>query len=78
MLTVEYNPKGEVSIAFDQEGLETLMWNLNQLKKENHVHLFGPSFGGYELSEEEPDEGSVSISKLTLRKVKDLAPTQSD
>ncbi|HEY9685924.1 MAG TPA: Imm32 family immunity protein [Coleofasciculaceae cyanobacterium] len=67
LFNVEYNSKGEVVIALDQEGLDILQQNLKQLSTEpNHVHLMTPSNSGWELTEEPTEKGNILIHQLTI------------
>ena len=44
---------GEVALCFDEEGRKLLLDRLQKLgKSPDHVHMFTPSWGGHELSEE--------------------------
>lgn len=70
MIFVQSDPQGVVDIIFDKEGLENLKSVLSQLEKRpDHAHFFSPTFGGWELSEDEPSPGKCVVHKLTLRHV---------
>ena len=69
-LTVESLPsKNEIAIFCDSEGLNTLIEQLEILKKhKGHVHLMTPSWAGNELTENKqtPDNQLVHHVRVTL------------
>ncbi|HEY9685923.1 MAG TPA: Imm32 family immunity protein [Coleofasciculaceae cyanobacterium] len=70
MIFVQGDPEGVVDVIFDKVGLDDLKIGLSHLeKKPDHTHFFSPTFGGWELSEEEPSSGKFVVHKLTLRRV---------
>jgi hypothetical protein len=77
MLTVELREAdkasselAEVEIFCDSEDLETLMRQLEFLKKgSTHVHLNTPSWAGDELNEKTVGEGNVLIHHLRIAMV---------
>lgn len=59
----------EVHIYADQEGLEYFRQQLGHLGSTDHIHLFAPTWGGSDLTEElpRPDAKPVHHFKIYLR-----------
>ena len=59
-----------VEVYLDKEGLDTLIYNLNEVKKDlsegEHVHLKSESWGGSELSDEKKGSNNISVKHLKI------------
>ena len=68
ILTVEHNEKQEaIEVYCDNEGLDLLIRNLNNLKKnKGHLHFMTPSWAGNELTEEKQNRENTLINHLKI------------
>lgn len=57
----------EVHINADRAGLDYLLQQLAHLGKSDHVHLFAPAWGGYDLTEEPPTDGRKPVHHIKVR-----------
>ncbi len=77
ILTVEVEPDpphkapAEVTICFDDEGLELLVQKLQRLRgKKDHLHLMTPSWSGEDLTEQKQGgNGYELVNQLRLVKM---------
>lgn len=72
ILTVEYDPNGEVKIFCDTDGAKSLIDLLSRLVdgKETHYHLMTESWGGNELTENQFGKNTTVINQVLLNMVK--------
>ncbi len=70
LLTVEYNSKGVVELAMDEEGRELLIRSIQRLSLDkplgSHDHLMTKSWAGTELTEEIQNPENELINQLNI------------